>query len=281
MNDTDWAERLEALADREDAHLFDVRDDVARGRARLLRTRVGVAGAALLVGVVVLGTGLALGAGSSGRATPAPAGEGPTAASTYHEPETTLSASAPPAPTPTRSAQDAYLHKQLDGAWKGSGDIPFRTWRNDLYATARSVLDPSGTHLTYSSQGLTSGSDGHGVGLGIKLGWSEPGRSGEGMVHVTVTSEGGSDDEQCSTTGGFSCPDTVQVGGEAMKVGTGDRGELVVLYRQSDGERAVVLVNPLFGNNSRTPVQDGFVSRRDVYRLVQDDRLDLPRPPSR
>ena len=152
---------------------------------------------------------------------------------------------------------------------------------NDLYATARSVLDPSGTHLTYSSQGLTSGSDGHGVGLGIKLGWSEPGRSGEGMVHVTVTSEGGSDDEQCSTTGGFSCPDTVQVGGEAMKVGTGDRGELVVLYRQSDGERAVVLVNPLFGNNSRTPVQDGFVSRRDVYRLVQDDRLDFPRPPSR
>jgi hypothetical protein len=37
----------------------------------------------------------------------------------------------------------------------------------------------------------------------------------------------------------------------------------------------------LFGNNSRTPVRDGFVSRADVYRLVQDDRLDLPRPPSR
>jgi len=281
MNDTDWAERLEALAGREDAHLFDVRDDVARGRSRLLRNRVGVAAAATLVGVVVLGTGLALGDGGSGRATPAPAGEGPTAAPTYHEPETTLSPSAPPAPTPTRSVQDAYLHQQLDGAWKGAGDIPFKAWRNDLYATARSVLDPSGTHLTYSSQGLTSGSDSHGVGLGIKLGWTEPGRSGEGMVQVTVTSEGGSDDEQCSTTGGFGCPDTVQVGGKTMKVGTGDRGELVVLYRQPDGERAVVLVNPLFGNNSRTPVQDGFVSRRDVYRLVQDDRLDLPRPPSR
>ena len=66
-----------------------------------------------------------------------------------------------------------------------------------------------------------------------------------------------------------------------MKVGTGDRGELVVLYRQPDGERAVVLVNPLFGNNSQTPVQDGFVNRRAVYRLVQDDRLGLPRPPSR
>jgi len=279
MNDTEWTERLEALADREDSHLFDVGADVARGRSRLLRNRVGVAGAAVLAGAVVLGTGLALGAGSSGRAVPAPVGEGPTAAATYHEPETTLSPSAPPAPT--RSARDAYLQRKLDGAWKGAGDIPFKAWRNDLYATARSVLDPSGTHLTYSSRGLTSGSDGHGVGLGIKLGWSEPGRSGEGMVQVTVTSEGGSDDEQCSTTGGFGCPDTVLVGGKTMKVGTGDRGELVVLYRQPDGERAVVLVNPLFGNNSRTPVQEGFVSRRDVYRLVQDDRLDLPRPPSR
>lgn len=281
MNDTDWAERLDALAGREDAHLFDVRDDVARGRSRLLRNRVGVTAAAALVGVVVLGTGLALGAGGPGRATPAPADEGPTAAPTYHEPQTTLSPSAPPAPTPTLSAQNAYLHKQLDGAWKGAGDIPFRTWRYDLYATARSVLDPSGTHLTYSSRGLTSGSDDQGVGLGIKLGWTEPGRSGEGMVEVAVTTEGGSDDERCQMTGGFGCPRAVQVGGETLKVGTGDQGELVVLYRQPDGERAVVLVNPLFGNNSRTPVQQGFVNRRDVYRLVQDDRLGLPRPPSR
>ena len=279
MNDTDWAERLEALAEREEANVFDIRDDIARGRSRLMHNRVGVTGAAALVGVVVLGTGLALGAGGSGRATPTPVGEGPTAVLTYHEPETTLSPSAPPAPTPTRSAQDAYLHEQLDSEWEGSGDIPFKTWRNDLYATARSVLDPSGTHLTYSSQGLR-GSDGHGVGLGIKLGWTEPGRSGEGMVQVTVTSEGGSDDEQCATTGGFGCPDTVRVDGRTMKVGTGDRGALVVLYRQPDGERAVVLVDPLFGNNSRTPVRAGFVSRQDVYRLVQHDRLDLPRPPS-
>jgi hypothetical protein len=36
----------------------------------------------------------------------------------------------------------------------------------------------------------------------------------------------------------------------------------------------------LFGNNSRTPVRAGFVSRQDVYRLVRHDRLDLPQPPS-
>ena len=70
MNGTDWAERLEALADREDAHLFDVRDDVARGRSRLLRNRVGVAAAATLVGVVVLGTGHADPGAQQSRAAP-------------------------------------------------------------------------------------------------------------------------------------------------------------------------------------------------------------------
>jgi hypothetical protein len=72
MNETEWAERLEALAAREDASGFDVRDDVARGRARLLRNRVGVAGAAVLAGAVVLGTGLALGGGARVMPRPAP-----------------------------------------------------------------------------------------------------------------------------------------------------------------------------------------------------------------
>ena len=104
------------------------------------------------------------------------------------------------------------MRKQLGQAWgTGPGGTPFKAWRNDLYATARSVLDPSGTHLTYSSKNLTGGSDGQGVELGIKLGWTQPGQSGEGMVQVTVTSEGGTDDEQCVSTGGFGCPDTVSV----------------------------------------------------------------------
>lgn len=39
----------------------------------------------------------------------------------------------------------------------------------------------------------------------------------------------------------------------------------------------LVLVDPLFGHNSRAPVNDLGVTPSDVYRLVQDDRLDLPR----
>ena len=285
MNETEWAERLEALAAREDASGFDVRDDVARGRARLLRNRVGVAGAAVLAGAVVLGTGLALGGGGTGHAAPGPgpADGGPAATATYHEPQVTLSPSAPPPPTPTTpepDARDAWLRTQLDRPWSGPQDIPFKTWRNDLYRTARSVLDRAGTHLTYSSAGLNSGSDQHGVGLGIKLGWAEPGAAGQGMVQVEVTSEGDSDQERCALTGGFGCPRTVHVGEATLKVGNGDGGAFIVLYRQPDGERSVVLVDPLFGNNSRTPVRAGFVSRQDVYRLVRDDRLDLPQPPS-
>ncbi len=50
----------------------------------------------------------------------------------------------------------------------------------------------------------------------------------------------------------------------------------MVVHRQADGERVLVLVDPLFGNNSRVPVADLAVTKQDVYRLVQDDRLDLP-----
>lgn len=122
---------------------------------------------------------------------PGPADGGPTAVATYHEPLTTISPSTPPEPTPTEpDAQDAWLRAELDGAPNGPQDIPFRAWRNDLFRTARSVLDPSGTHLSYSSAGLTSGTDRQGVGLGIKLGWEEPGAAGQGMVQVEVTGEG-------------------------------------------------------------------------------------------
>ena len=41
MNETFWRERLEELARHEDGDPFDVRDDVERGRARMLRSAGG------------------------------------------------------------------------------------------------------------------------------------------------------------------------------------------------------------------------------------------------
>jgi hypothetical protein len=75
---------------------------------------------------------------------------------------------------------------------------------------------------------------------------------------------------------GFECRRTVRVDGVTMRTGA-KGGAFVVLHRQPDGERVVVLVDGLVGNDSRTPVTDLGVTRRDVYRYVQDDRLDLPR----
>jgi hypothetical protein len=139
----------------------------------------------------------------------------------------------------------------------------------------RDVLDLAGAHLDYASDGMVAGTDDHGVSLGIKLGWTDLGSSGQGMVQVEVGTLGGDDEELCGSVG-LSCPRTVQVGGATMRVGEGDRGSFVVVHRQADGERVLVLVDPLFGNNSRVPVTDMAVTKQDVYRLVQDDRLDLP-----
>ena len=61
-----------------------------------------------------------------------------------------------------------------------------------------------------------------------------------------------------------------------MRVGDGDRGSFVVVHRQADGERVLVLVDPLFGNSSRVSVTDLAVTKQDAYRFVQDDGLDLP-----
>jgi hypothetical protein len=59
MTETFWREKLEELAEHEDGGPFDVRDDLERGRSRMLRRRVGVAGSGFLVGAVVLGAALA------------------------------------------------------------------------------------------------------------------------------------------------------------------------------------------------------------------------------
>jgi len=277
-SDVRWGELLEEAASCAGGDDFRVEDDVRRGRTRLLRNRVGVAVAAVCVGVVVLGGGLALGHGTQG-ARPLPAGPGPSTVATFHEPEVTLSPSAAPAapsgapsePTPATT----WLHDSLMRE-SGPGTTPFPSWRAALFVTTRSVLDPSGTHLDYANHGITASTSARGgVSVGIKMGWSRPGQDGQGMVQVEVGTPRSVQDA-CLETGGFGCSRPVDVNGAQMWVGDGPRGSFVVLHRQADGDQVVVLVDPLFGNNSRTPVGSGFVTKGQVYRLVQDDRLGLP-----
>ena len=65
-------------------------------------------------------------------------------------------------------------------------------------------------------------------------------------------------------------------GGTSVRVGERPDGAFAVSHRQPDGETVWVLVEPLFGGNSLEPVAGMEVSRADVFRLVQDERLDLP-----
>lgn len=278
MTDTLWQERLAELAEQDDASSFVVDDDLARGRERLRRRRVGELGVAGLV-VVVL-AGVVLVTGGPGRQTGAPPAATPPTAQTDVSPVTPSaapsvvdSAVVPPNAPTTSAAPYAWIRTILE---RSDGPrSPFAKWRNRLFVTTASVLDPSGGHLSYANQGMTGGWDQQGVSMGIKMGWSQPGRSGEGLVQVEVSSQKGADDARCRIAAGFGCPQAVRVGGRTVHVGE-YASAYVVAFRQKDGDGVIVLVDTTFGNESAQGVDHLGFTRDDVYRLVQDARLDLP-----
>lgn len=149
-------------------------------------------------------------------------------------------------------------------------------WRRALFLTARSVLDPEGRHLDYSTDSLQSGGDGRGgVHLGIKMGWRVPGRPGEGLVQVRVSNERGFG-SSCASVVGEACRERRTVDGLRYHV-LHTAGGFVIRHRQDDGEVVLVNVDRLFGNNATVPV-DSTVTERDALRLASDERLDLPQP---
>jgi hypothetical protein len=280
MSDTLWHDRLTDLADDEDATSFLVDDDLVRGRERLRRRRVGEVGAAGLVLAVLAGGALLTGGGGPHAEPPPAATVAPVPSPAEPETPEPSAVESAIAPTPSESGT-ATMPKRY--AWirnileRSDGPrAPFPRWRNRLYATTASVLDPSGGHLDYANRGWTGGWDEEGISLGIKMGWSEPGRTGEGMVHVEISSQHGSDDERCQLTSGLECPQTVRIGGRTAHLGV-DKDSYVVALRQADGDQVVVFIDKKFGNESPRGVDQFGFTRDDVYRLVQDPRLDLPR----
>ena len=110
------------------------------------------------------------------------------------------SPTSPSPPSPTRIADPyARIRHVLDTS--DGPRSPFAPWRHRLFGTVRDVLDPAGDHLDYGSDGLVAGTDDHGVSLGIKLGWTNPGASGQGMVQVEVGTLGGDDEALCEGVG--------------------------------------------------------------------------------
>lgn len=255
MPETDWDEAFRhAAASDTTAVELAVADDLARGRRRLRARRVAVASASTLTGVLVLGFALM----SVPPTTPERQAVTP-AESAPAEPD--------PAPGPRRPDRDAP--DPMPGALEATAE-----WRRALFHTTRSVLDPEGRHLDYSTQSLQSGGDGRGgVHLGIKMGWRVPGQPGEGLVQVRVSDERGFG-SSCASVVGEACRERREVDGLRYQV-LHTSGGFVLRHRQEDGEVVLVHVDRLFGNSATVAV-DTTVTERDALRLAGDERVDLP-----
>lgn len=256
--DSAWADRFaRAAAEDVGATGFDVTDDLARGRARLRRTRLVTGAAGVLVATVVVGTAVATGGGVAGTSAPVPAGPASAASP------------APPASEAASSAAADAAHRD-DDPFGGLEET--RPWRTGIYEVVASVLDPQRRYINYDTDSLQRG----GETMGIKLGWRVPDLPGEAMIQISLSSATGPHADESSLYLGARLRERELENGRTVKVGRNQDGAFAVSHRQPDGELVWVLVDPLFGNDSAVPVSDLRINERDVIRLVQDERLDLP-----
>lgn len=262
MDDQDWRQILTAVAEREPEDPSEVDGDVARGRVALRARRLAVYGGGGLAVATILVSGVAIGqlgaGGPTGTSMPAAGGETVDATPTS------------PAPTPEET-QDSM--RDTENSIRGTKEFRFA-----LFDITADHLDPEKTYLNYSTRSLqTSAGSGGTRALGIKLGWKVPGQPGEGLVQIGVGNMKGPDDMfACGALVPERCRKVELPGGGTVEVGERDDGSYSVLHRRPDGESVRVVVNPLFGNNALVPVEEMRIDRKDVFRLVQDERITLP-----
>lgn len=250
MTELDLDRQLRELGDAVPAPPVPLEEDLARGRRRLRVHR------ALALGGVVAGVAVvALAVPLVGDSVAGDSGTGPASAPT-------VPASKPPASAPTphqRASHPASVEDPRTGAQL------VRDYRDVL----AEHLDPDGTHLQKRPDNLQSGG-----GLGTKLGWTEPGQEGLGMVQVFVgpgwNSFLGAD---CGSRG--ACRKRTVDGIEATVIEW--NGATTVLVHGDDGPVAIT-VDSLFGNNSLVPAEGMDIPLADLVRAAADDRLTPPTP---
>lgn len=252
MTATDLERQLARLADSFDPPVVPVAADVARGRRRLLRTRMTVVGAAAAT-AAVLASATLLGGGTP-RSGPQPVDRTP-------DPERTVEAT-----DPVKALPD--LDPRNDNA------ATLRRW-NDLLAEH---LDPQREHLqpyTRSNANSQSGSGGY---LGSRFTWTNPGEEGMGMLVIGVArSRSGSWDSPCMT-GQVSCRDARGPDGQEARIGTSDSVTTVEL-EQTDGDVVTLTLDLFFGNNSLVPISGTDITPEQLLEAAADERFDLPEPP--
>ncbi len=280
LPDPAWSDRLTHAAEVDRADAFDPRDDLARGRARLVRRRVLVGTGSLLAGAVVLGTALLATTGEQVRGTvPGPAATGAVSPTpTFQEPAVTLE------PSPSADLESMPEVTVGPGTDLDKYGLPrakaSTAWRNKVFDITASVLDPTEASLNYDSRSYqdTRGKSGY-LAMGITMGWTVAGEPGEGMVQVEISNRREPAPAEVGEVAdhlGAPLRARTLADGETVEVGRRADGAFAVSYRQPDGELVWALVDPIFANNSSEPVADMAVTELDVIRLVQDERLNLP-----
>ncbi len=253
MTATDLEHELARLAESIDPPPVPVSSDLARGRRRLLRTRLTVAGAAVGT-AAVLGAATLLGQGVP-QSTPAPVDRTP-------DGQRTVEAEAPVRALPSISPRNT--HAATLSRW------------NDILAEH---LDPQRGHLqpfTLRTSNSQSGDD----YLGSRFGWTNAGESGLGMLQVDVAgTRAGSPNSPC-VTGQYdlTCRAAEGPDGESAQVGISESVTTVEL-EQSDGDVVTLTLDRLFGNNSRVPISGSDITPEQLLEAAADERLDLPEPP--
>ena len=276
----DLRDRLDSATQHLGFDDFDVTKDLGRGRRRMRRNHFAAAGSGMLVAAVI-GAGWMLVGGPDGGTT-----SGPPAQFTASQegdaatPSPSAASSTVPsdkASHPGNKAGEPTLQGVTGPSLKST-----RQFRYGLYDIVADHLDASKKYLNYDTNNLQSigGGQDSQRSLGIKLGWSVPGQAGEGMVQISVSNITGPDADPCGLYSGTTCKPVDLPGGGSAQLGQAADGTFEVAFRQPDGEKVGVIVDPLFGNNSTVAVDDMAISKQDVYALVQDTRISLPTPTS-
>jgi hypothetical protein len=167
---------------------------------------------------------------------------------------------------------DRPKHSEVEPDRPGDG-FAYYEQRHLLFTVARDHLDPAGEHLSMHPNYQSSGRS-----IGTKLNWKVPGEPGLGMVQVGIEPPGMTDSGRRFEIGCdeyFSCERRELADGSSAWVGQSGDGLIGVAYEQADGESVWVLVDPLFGNNSQTPVSAVDISVDDLLAYVSDDRLGV------
>ena len=137
-------------------------------------------------------------------------------------------------------------------------------------------LDPQGGHLEVLSEDnqneQVGSSESRITSLGAKLGWSNDGDEGLGMVQVSVSDGWRNADWWCEGEG-WTCRQLTA--GGRVRIAEQD-GVRRVGVEHADGGVVVITLDPLFGNNSLVPVSGMDISDQQLVRAASDARLDLP-----